>query len=169
MIKTITLETGEKIELNSSMGWIYTYQENFGHDILVVLMPAIEAAMSAALEVVKASPDGSIGTHNLRMILDASDDDILTDAFIKLSGLQFTTLTNIIWSMAKNADETLPSPKEWLNKFESFPLDQIIPEALRMIIESSAQKKTCAKLLKGMKSLNQSRQTDSPLPESTEG
>lgn len=169
MIKAITLETGEKIELNSSFGWIYTYQENFGHDILVVLMPAIEAAMSAALEVIKASPDGSIGTHNLRMILDASDDDILTDAFIKLSGLQFTTLTNIVWSMAKNADETLPSPKEWLNKFESFPLEKIVPEALKMIIEASTQKKTYTKLLKGMKSLNQSQQTDSQSQESTEG
>lgn len=168
MIKTINLETGEKIELNSSMGWIYTYQEQFGHDILVVLMPAIEAGLTAALELFKASPSGTISSDNMKEILDSTDGDSFTDALIKLSGLQVTTLTNIIWSMAKNADETLPPPKEWLNGFDIFPVDKLLPEALKLVIESSAQKKTTAKLMKSLPTLNQSQPSDSQLQESTE-
>lgn len=168
MIKTITLETGDKIELNSSMGWIYTYQESFGHDILVVLMPAIEATLRAALEMMKASPDGSIGSDNIAQILENVEDQVLTDAIITLTGLRFTTLTNIVWSMAKNADESLPAPKEWLNQFETFPLEKLVPEAMKLIIESSVQKKTSTKLMAKLTGIIQSQRTDSPLQESTE-
>lgn len=168
MIKTITLETGDKIELNSSMGWIYTYQESFGHDILVVLMPAIEATLRAALEMMKASPDGSIGSDNIAQILENVEDQVLTDAIITLTGLRFTTLTNIVWSMAKNADESLPAPKEWLNQFETFPLEKLVPEAMKLIIESSVQKKTSTKLMAKLTGIIQSQRTGSQSQESTE-
>lgn len=47
MKRTFDFE-GIPVELNSSMGWFLIYREQFGHDILPDLMPAIDAVFGLA-------------------------------------------------------------------------------------------------------------------------
>ena len=46
MKKTILIED-QPIEINSSLGWLFCYREQFGHDILPDLLPLLDAALGA--------------------------------------------------------------------------------------------------------------------------
>ncbi len=56
----------------------------------------------------------------------------LTDA----SALDLEVIYNLIWTLAKTADPTIPPPMDWLDTFSEFPLSQIVPEVTDMIFSS---------------------------------
>lgn len=168
MIKTINLGNGQSMELNSSMGWIYNYQEQFGHDVLVVIMPAIEAGLNFLIELTK-SAGGEVGGKDAYQLLSQLDQSTFTDAFITLSGMQLTTIVNISWAMAKNANDEIDTPKKWVNNFEVFPMDLIVKETIGAVLESSISKKNLKKIRKVMEGLrSQSPSSESQSQELTE-
>lgn len=155
MIKKININKSQSIELSSSLGWLIIYREQFGHDILPDIMPIIESGLTTAVKVMQNSDEGEVS------IIDNLDDTILTDAFISLSGLEFTTMLNIIWAMAKKADSDIESPEDFYDRFETLPLDNILPVVIKMIINSMVSSKNAKRLLGMMKDLNQSISTKS--------
>ncbi|GGJ62029.1 hypothetical protein [Virgibacillus salexigens] len=57
--------------------------------------------------------------------------------------LDFDLFYNILWSMAKTADKSIPEPLEWLDQFEVFPLKEIFPQVQDLInsnLQSSKKK-----------------------------
>src|SRR6056297_2278462 len=51
---------------------------------------------------------------------------------------------NMTWVLAKNANPQLPPPIEWLDTFSEFPLMEIIPEIIELMmlcLQSSVQSK----------------------------
>lgn len=74
------------------------------------------------------------------------DFDTVSSAMISFAGAEFTTALNIIWAMAKNADDSIPAPFEWANQFENFPLDQIVPEVLDAVINTVVSEKNRKRL-----------------------
>ena len=46
--------------------------------------------------------------------------------FSDLDYLDMDVLYDIIWTMAKSADKSIPDPMEWLDGFEKFPLQEIM-------------------------------------------
>ncbi len=63
---------------------------------------------------------------------------------VDTSGLDLEVFYNLVWTLAKVADPTIPPPFEWLDSFSEFPLMDIIPEVVDMIfssITSSTKKK----------------------------
>lgn len=51
---------------------------------------------------------------------------------------------NLVWTLAKTADPSIPPPMRWLDTFSEFPLVDILPEVLDMItscLTSSVQSK----------------------------
>lgn len=40
---------------------------------------------------------------------------------------------NLLWTLAKTADPSIPTPMEWLDTFSEFPLLDIIPETIDMM------------------------------------
>lgn len=61
-----------------------------------------------------------------------------------LSALDLEVFYNLIWTLAKTADPSIPPPMEWLDSFSEFPLVDIIPEVADMIfscLQSSATSK----------------------------
>ena len=50
--------------------------------------------------------------------------------------LDFEVFYNLIWTLAKTADSTIPTPIEWLDEFDEFPLMDILPELIDMIFSS---------------------------------
>lgn len=154
MIKKIQLTKGQSIELSSSLGWLMIYREQFGHDILPDIMPIIESGLTTAINVIQAG--GSSDN-----VLDAIDGGILNDAFISISGLEFTTILNIVWAMAKKADPEIDGPSDYFDQFERFPLDSVIPVVVNMIVNSMVSSKNSKRLLTMLKGMKRSTSTTS--------
>lgn len=127
MRKVIKIDKDNKFEINTSWGWAYIYQERFGHDIIPDLVPAIDTILESLTGLLNG---------------DISYDDDMGD---KLYGMEITTATNLIWALAKNADEDIPDVKEWLDEHD-LPLVDIMPEVMEILIKSSVSTKK-AKLL----------------------
>lgn len=158
MIKTINMGEGQSFEINTSNGWLYTYQEQFGHDVLPVLLPAVEAIIQALADIMKETKGDST---EIAEILQAADGQTISDMFITLSGLQLTTVINIVWAMAKNAHDDIESPREWINKYDIFPWDIVVPEALSAALEACISKKKYQKIQGTLKKLKPSASNES--------
>ena len=63
---------------------------------------------------------------------------------------------NIFWSMAYNKDNSIPAPEEYINSFEKFPVDEVVPELLKAIIESSVSSKNAQRLLQRIEQVSTS-------------
>jgi hypothetical protein len=114
MEKTIEID-GKKINLKSTGATPLRYKSQFGKDFFA--------------EIFKL---GKLEKINL------DDKDIDYEA---LSGLDFEVFYNIIWTMAKTADKSIPEPLEWLDGFDEFPIVEILPQMQDMIFRNLATKK----------------------------
>ena len=154
---------GTPVELNSSMGWILIYKEQFGHDILPDLMPAIDAVFGLSLDLIG---DLNLDEIGLDEILRKLDKDMVSEALATASGLGATTMVQILWSLAKNANPDIPGPLKWINSFETIPFDEVFMPVINLIFDSCVSKKKARSLLMALK--KKSQQTSSSSEEPTE-
>lgn len=165
MIKTIKINKEQSIKLSNNINWAFEYRDQFGHDIIPVIMPALSGALNAFV---------SLGKHmdmdkTVYQIMEDIDPADFTDTMIELAGLRFTDFLNIIWAMAKCADEDVPEPKEWFKTFEEFPLDVIGPEAFDLIVKGLVSSKNLERLQKAISQMKASRLMTSSLQDKSEG
>ena len=169
MIKTLNIGS-EPVEINTSAGWFYVYRNQFGRDILPDLMPVIEGVLNAIGDMLQGSPV-------VEDLLDTADPetayvnvDAIIDAMVKIAGLELTTILNIVWAMACNANKDIEAPRDWFNKFDTFPMDEIVPALAYDIIESTVSSKNVNGLLEKLHQMTEeSTSTSSQSQESTEG
>lgn len=112
MEKTIEIDN-KKIRFKSTAATPLRYKSQFGKDFFIDIMKM------SALE----------GLNSKKINLD------------KIDKLDFEVFYNIIWVLAKTADKAIPEPIVWLDKFEEFPLFEIIPELQDLILASIQTKK----------------------------
>lgn len=63
---------------------------------------------------------------------------------VNFEALDFDLFYDIAWVLAKTADDSIPPVEEWLDSFETFPIEEIMPQLLEMVeksITSSVSKK----------------------------
>ena len=53
-----------------------------------------------------------------------------------IDALDLEVFYNLIWTLAKTADPSIPPPLEWLDTFGEFPLAEIVPEVIDLIFSS---------------------------------
>ena len=152
MKKEITIGN-QRVELNSSAGWLYVYREQFGWDILPDLMPIVETVLGFAVKTLSNVTGGTLYITDIVAVLD---DDTIDEMLSTISGLELTTMLNIFWALAKNADDEVGRPKDFVNSFDTFPVDEVCPEVFKMIVESSISSKNAKRLLAVLKSLKES-------------
>lgn len=167
MIKTIDLGNGQSLEINSSNGWLYIFQEQFGFDVLPVLMPALEAGLKA-VGIALQGADGKKEIKAAELLQNFTDENV-TEILTSFAGMQITTLLNIVWAMAKNANDDIKEPRVFYNQFDEFPNDIVIAEVVRQIMKTSISKKNREKIAGRVKTASLSASSVSPSPESTEG
>lgn len=143
MIKTITIGDKE-VRLDNNVGWAMVYREQFGTDIIPALMPLFASAMDIISELIKST--GKTKEIDVYEILKQMDGDALVNAAIHLSGFEFVDFINIVWALAKNADETIPEPKRWIRQFDEFPLDEIAPAVIKLIAAGVVSSKNMKRL-----------------------
>lgn len=158
--KQITINENCKINMDSSIGWLLIYRENFGRDILPDILPMI----SAAIDLIAGGIDEK-GEVTIASFVENMDSDTVANAMIQLSGLEITTVINIVWALAKNYakknGETLEPVDIWADQFDEFPLDVIVPAAVKLIVTSSVSSKNLRSLQMKTKTLEKSQQTKS--------
>ena len=156
MIKTISLNESHSIEINSSMGWLFIYRSTFGRDILPDIMPILEAAISGISEILDDVDD--LNNVDVKAVAGSIANGTLNNAMATLSTMEFVTIVQIVWALAKNADKSIPNVLEWAEEIESFPLDVILPQLFDVITESMVSSKNAKSLrnkIENMKTTNQ--------------
>ena len=144
MIKTINI--GEKeVRLTNNVGWALAYRDQFGHDIISTLTPMLAALLDIVSGFLTQAGSGKEKVE-LEDILKNLDGDTLIDAVAHLSGLEFVDMINIVWAMAKAADDSIPEPRRWVMQFEEFPVDEIIPEATKLAFSGLVSRKNLIRL-----------------------
>ena len=144
MIKTIKINKNQSVTLNSAAGWFFVYRNQFQKDILPDILPAIEAILAGSLSLLKEI--GVKDNYEVNDLVQGVDDSVLTDFFVNASGFEITTILQIVWAMAKCNDDSIEQPEAWFGKFETFPLDKVVPAVVKMIIESSTSAKNAKRL-----------------------
>jgi hypothetical protein len=113
MEKTLTID-GKEVRFKSTAATPLRYKAQFGKDFFS--------------ELLKMNKLGKLN-------LNEKDDDEA------IQSLDFDVFYNIVWSLAKTADKSIPDPLNWYDEFESFPLMEIIPELQELITSSIEGKK----------------------------
>jgi hypothetical protein len=102
MEKTIMID-GKEVRLKSTAATALRYKAQFGKDFIS--------------EIVKLN---RLGKLDLKY---AEEVDLES-----LENVDFEVFYNFTWVLAKTADPTVPDPLSWLDKFDEFPLFDIIPQ-----------------------------------------
>ncbi|AUB61947.1 hypothetical protein CSW12_02200 [Bacillus cereus] len=119
MEKTITID-GKKVRLKATAATVKRYKAQFRRNLFADLMSL--GAISAL-----TSPDGS------QQPLDMSNVD--------LSNVDFELIYDLTWLYAKTADSSIPDPMAWLDEFEEFPIEEIMPEVMELVQLTMGAKK----------------------------
>ena len=149
MRKKIKIENKTAFEINTSNRWAYIYAEYFGHDIMPEIVPMVDTLIGVVLDVINGAQ---------------TDESEISDA---LYGIEYTTALNVIWALAKNADDTIPEAEEWYDRFNKFTLDEVGPQVFGTLIRSMVSTKKL-ELLQTQGTAAISRFTRSSSPEPTE-
>lgn len=139
------IKIGEKdVRLNNNIGWAIIYRDQFGKDILPVIMPFITSMIESVSTVIAdADYNGEITTKSIAEALSGRSLDVV----LPLYQAEFVDLViNVLWAMAKKADDKIEPPIKWLDQFDNFYLDEIIPELLEMVLRGTVSIKNLERL-----------------------
>ncbi|MFH7833826.1 hypothetical protein [Bacillus luti] len=119
MEKTIVID-GQKVKLKATAATVKRYKAQFRRNLFADLMAlgAINALTSA---------DGS------EQPIDVSNLD--------LGKVDFELIYDLTWLYAKTADPNIPDPMTWLDEFEEFPIEEIMPEVMELVQVTMGAKK----------------------------
>ena len=159
-----TIKIGKKsVKLNNNVSWAIVYRDQFGRDIIPTIMPLFASALDIISGIMNET--GKTIDIELTDLAKLADGDSLLNAAIHLGGFEFTDLICITWALAKCADEDIPAPREWIEQFDTFPVDVVAPEVFSLIFKgvvSSKNLKRLEDLKKRIQPTSISTQSSSP-------
>ena len=134
----------QEVRLNNNVAWTMEYRDQFGKDIVPVVMPLI-ASMAEGVSTIVADSDnnGEITLQGIASALEGRVIDVLLPAF----QVEFVDLiVNVTWAMAKAADENIEPPKRWVRQFDEFPLDIVGPAVFDLVLKGFVSSKNLKRL-----------------------
>lgn len=143
MEKTITIDNKE-VRLNNNAAWAMEYKDQFGRDIVPVLLPAVATIIEGLSSVLTEADD--VQNITAKTIAEAIEGRTM-DVLLPMFQVEFVDVViNVTWALAKCADEDIPEPKRWIRQFDEFPLDAIVPEVYELIMKGFASSKNWKRL-----------------------
>lgn len=141
-----TINIGDKeVRLDNNIGWTMEYRNQEGKDIIPALLPLIASILDLFAGVIKET--GKANDITIKDMLSVTDTDDMLNAIIHASGAEFVDLfINTTWALAKCADESIPEPRRWVKQFDTFPLDEIVPQVLGFILDGTVSRKNLERL-----------------------
>lgn len=147
MEKTIKIDEKNSVRLSNNVGWLLAYRDQFGVDIVPSLVPVLNAVIEIYAEIAKQTGD----LKSAADIFTKIDTATIQGAILELAGVQITDLVNVVWAMAKAADDDIEEPRTWVRQFEAFPLDVIAPAVLELAVRGLLSGKNSTRLLDALK------------------
>lgn len=147
MKKTIKIDEENTLTLSNNVGWLLAYRDQFGVDIVPALVPVLNAVIEIYAEIAKQTGDLKTAAD----IFTKIDAETIQGAILELAGVQITDLVNVVWAMAKAADDDIEEPRTWVRQFETFPLDVIAPAVLELAVRGLISGKNSKRLLDALK------------------
>lgn len=135
----------QSVRLTNNVAWTMEYRDQFGKDIVPVIMPLLASLLEGASVVVTGS-DGEIDLKQVGQIAEAIEGRSM-EILLPLFQVEFVdTIIGVTWAMAKAADENIEPPKQWVRKFDRFPLDVIIPAVYDLVLKGFMSLKNLERL-----------------------
>lgn len=141
MIKTISINEEQEITLSNNVGWLLVYKDQFGQDIVPSLIPILNAGIDLVYSIYTTT-GGKLDKDTISKL----DTDVIEAALYKLAGFEMADFLHVVWAMAKNADDKIPEPKKWLNQFEAFPMDLMVPAVFDLLYKGMVSSKNSKRL-----------------------
>ena len=139
-----TIKIGDKdVRLSNNIGWALIYRDQFGRDIIPTLMPLLAGLLDVLGGLLRNGKTDNLSISDLAELMDG---DELMNAYVHLSGLEFTDFINITWALAKCADESVPEPTQWVRQFDEFPVDVIGPAVFSLVLKGVMSSKNWKRL-----------------------
>lgn len=113
MEKTIYIDE-KQVKLKSTAALPKRYKAQFGRDYFADL-----------LKLAKVFGKGMKKNQRIQDI-----------SFASLNHIDMEVLYDIIWTMAKTADRTIPDPLEWLDGFDTFPFEEIMGDVSEVLMDT---------------------------------
>ena len=146
------IKIGDKeVTLSNNVAWTMEYRDQFNKDVLEAIMPIVTTLIETVTTILNESgADGKTDVYSISAALDGKAFDIT----LPLTQLGFTdSVVNVLWAMAKAADPTVEPPRQWVRQFETFPLDEIVPQVGEMVLSGFTSSKNLARLREMMQGL----------------
>jgi len=144
MEKTITID-GKDVKLNNNAAWAMEYQDQFGKDILPVMLPLIASVAEGLAAVIAEVDSKKLSAQSIAEAIEGRAVDILAPIF---NAEVVDLVYNVTWALAKNADPEIPEPRRWIRQFDTFPLDVVVPEVYGMLVQGFTSSKNLQRLEK---------------------
>lgn len=156
------INIGDKeVKLSNNVGWTMEYRDQYGTDIIPVILPLAQSMTEALAGVLSECGTSGLTVENIAEAVRGQSLDIMAP----LMQASMTDLViGITWAMAKDANETIDPPRKWVKQFDSFPLDEIVPELIGLIktgFMSSKNSDRLGRMLAEIKNTGQSASTKS--------
>ena len=143
MEKTITIDNKE-VRLNNNAAWAMEYKDQFGRDIVPVLLPAVATIIEGMSSIFSGEDD--VQNITLQTLAEAFEGRAM-EILLPMYQIELVDVViNVTWALAKCADENIPEPKRWIRQFEEFPLDVIVPEVYELIMKGFSSSKNWKRL-----------------------
>ena len=123
MEKTITID-GKQVRLKTTAATPKRFKIQFGRDYFAELLKFAKVLEPLQTDMKKNE------------VVAGESINLKNISFESLSLLDFDTLYDIVWVLAKSADNSIPDPLNWLDQFDSFPIAEIMPEIQELLAHS---------------------------------
>ena len=152
------IKIGDKsVKLNNNIAWTMIYRDQFGRDVVQDHVPVLATITETLAAIIPdADADGNVTVQDILESVEGRTLDLMLPL---MSTEIMTTITNVLWAMAKAADEDIDPPREWVRQFDEFPLDVIIPTVYEMAMKGFISSKNWNRLEKMIKTLQPSHST----------
>ena len=136
------IKIGSKdVRLNNNVGWTMEYRDQFGKDIVPVVLPVLASVIETAVSVMSEGNEMTVA--DIASALEGRAMDVLLPLFqVKFVDM----VVNVTWAMAKAADESIAPPKQWVKQFDEFPLDIVGPAVLDLALKGFVSSKNLERL-----------------------
>lgn len=132
MEKTITID-GKEVRFKASASFPLIYKANFNVDILTIIMPLLSELLGSMDDIVS---DKTLKEGTLELTPSA-----LSEMLENVYSLELIDVMNLLWTMAKCADDKIPDAMKWFGEFDEFPIVDIAVQVFPMLFESLFSKK----------------------------
>lgn len=152
------IQIGDKeVKLSNNVAWTMEYRDQFQKDVMESLMPLMTSLIETVTTIINESGTTQFDVETISEALQGRAFDIT----LPLTQMGFTdSVVNVVWAMAKAADETIDPPKKWVRQFDAFPLDIIVPEVGELILKGFASSKNLERLRTLGAKLKETQPTD---------